>query len=173
VLPSVSAPLDLSNAKAGDAVTVKGNDFDLIREVVMPDGSSVEFSYDADKGSISFTLPDNCSDGAIVAVSASGVKVAIANIGMAVPAELVASPADGIRGGDVITISGVNIDQVTSISFPNVDEAVEPSEIKSTQLKVEFPAMAQSGNAVLNLKSGKTAEVALVTASLQCKIIRP
>ena len=50
VLPSVSAPLDLSNAKAGDAVTVKGNDFDLIREVVMPDGSSVEFSYDADKG---------------------------------------------------------------------------------------------------------------------------
>ena len=104
VLPSVSAPLDLSNAKAGDAVTVKGNDFDLIREVVMPDGSSVEFSYDADKGSISFTLPDNCSDGAIVAVSASGVKVAIANIGMAVPAELVASPADGIRGGDVITI---------------------------------------------------------------------
>ncbi len=164
VLPSVSAPLDLSNAKAGDAVTVKGNDFDLIREVVMPDGSSVEFSYDADKGSISFTLPDNCSDGAIVAVSASGVKVAIANIGMAVPAELVASPADGIRGGDVITISGVNIDQVTSISFPNVDEAVEPSEIKSTQLKVEFPAMAQSGNAVLNLKSGKTAEVALVTA---------
>ena len=58
----------------------------------------------------------------------------------------------------------MNIDQVTSISFPNVDEAVEPSEIKSTQLKVEFPAMAQSGNAVLNLKSGKTAEVALVTA---------
>lgn len=164
VLPSVTAPLDLTNAKGGDAVTVKGKDLDLVRTILMPDETEVKFTYNADDSSVSFTLPENASDGAIVAVPASGVKVAIANIGMVVPTELVATPAEGLRGGDEITIAGVNIDQVTSISFPNVEEAVTPAEIKSNALKVVFPAMAQSGNAVLNLKSGKTVEVALATA---------
>jgi len=95
---AVESPLDLSGAKGGDAVTVKGTDLDLVRSVLMPDGSELEFSYSAEESAISFVLPDNATDGAIVAVPASGVKVAVANIGMVVPTELAATPAEGIRG---------------------------------------------------------------------------
>jgi len=109
-------------------------------------------------------LPDNATDGAIVAVPASGVKVAVANIGMVVPTELAATPAEGIRGGQEIVISCVNMEQVVSVLFPNVAESVEPAEVTATAVKVVFPEMAQSGNAVLNLKSGKTVEIALSTA---------
>ena len=75
-----------------------------------PDGSELEFSYSAEESAISFVLPDNATDGAIVAVPASGVKVAVANIGMVVPTELAATPAEGIRGGQEIVISGVNME---------------------------------------------------------------
>lgn len=162
VLPSVEKTLDLTNAKGGDVVTITGSDLDLVRSLEMPDGSEVEFTY-AD-GKITFTLPENATDGAVVAVTASGARVALANIGMVVPTELKATPADGIRAGNEITISGLNMDQVVSVSFPNVEESVEPAEVTATAVKVVFPEMAQSGNAVLNLKSGKTVEIELATA---------
>lgn len=162
VLPSVEAPLDLTNAKPGDVITVAGKDLDLVRSVLMPDGSEVKFEY-AD-GSITFTLPDNISDGAIVAVPASGVKVAIANVGVVVPTELEISPAEGIRPGNLITIKGVNMQEVKNITLVNVADAVKPVSVSLTEVKFVWPAMAQSGYIVLNLRSGKTVALEAYTA---------
>ena len=39
------------------------------------------------------------SDGVVVMIPASGVEVAIANIGMALPTNVVAIPAESLRGG--------------------------------------------------------------------------
>ena len=164
VLPAVSAPLDLTNAKGGQEVTVHGTDFDLVKAVQLPNGVDVDFAYNDAEGTITFTLPADISDGAIVAIPASGVKVAIANVGVVVPTELVAEPATGLRADDQLVIKGVNMDQVTTVAFPNVDAPVEPSEITATKITLTWPAMAQSGNLVLNLRSGKTVEVAVATA---------
>ncbi|MDE6160931.1 MAG: hypothetical protein K2F77_04665, partial [Muribaculaceae bacterium] len=123
VLPATT-PLDLTGAKGGDEVTVSGTDLDLVRLVLMPDGSEVEFAFADDK--ITFTLPASVSDGTIVMVPASGVKVACANIGVVVPTELEAVPAEGLRADDIIKIKGVNMDQVVSLTFPGVADAVEP-----------------------------------------------
>lgn len=166
VLPSVATPVDLTNAKQGQQVRIEGSDLDLVRKMEMPDGSALEFTYDnADgKEALLFTLPDNSTDGAVVAIPASGVKVAVANIGMVVPTELVAEPADGIRPGDIVTIKGVNMDQVVSLLFPNVEEAVEPASVEATKITVAFPEAAQSGEVTLNLKSGKTVAIELQTA---------
>lgn len=166
ILPSVAAPVDLTDAKPGQQVRIEGNDFDLVRSMEMPDGSTLEFVYDnADnKEALVFTLPENSTDGAVVAIPASGVKVAVANIGMVVPTEMVADPATGLRPGQEVTVKGVNMDQVVSLLFPNVEEAVEPTSVEPTKITVLFPAMAQSGNVVLNLKSGKSVEIELQTA---------
>ncbi|MDE6043095.1 MAG: hypothetical protein K2G07_06070, partial [Muribaculaceae bacterium] len=114
VLPATT-PLDLTGARGGDLVTIEGTDLDLVRLVLLPDGSELDFDY-AD-GKITFTLPENVTDGTIVMVPASGVKVACANIGVVEPTELEAVPADGLRAGDVLKIKGVNIDQVESLVF--------------------------------------------------------
>lgn len=161
VLPATT-PLDLTGARGGDLVTIEGTDLDLVRLVLLPDGSEVDFDY-AD-GKITFTLPDNVTDGTIVMVPASGVKVACANIGVVEPTELEAVPAEGLRGGDVLKIKGVNIDQVESLVFPGVADAVAPATISATELSVVFPEAAQSGDVILNLKSGKTVTVAVATA---------
>ena len=166
VLPSVEAPLDLTGKKPGDEIVVKGKDLDLVKIVRMPNGEEVEFAYDKSEGgeeTITFILPENATDGAVVMIPASGVEVAIANIGMALPEKVVATPADGLRGDDVITLTGVNMELVTTITFPGMEEAVEPAAKSATEVKVAMPAAAISGDLLLNTASGTSVPVAIAT----------
>lgn len=162
VLPSVDKTADLTNAKPGDVISIPGKNLDLVRTVLMPSEEEVEFKVADNK--ITFTLPDNVSDGAVVAIPASGVKVAIATIGVVVPTEMVAEPAEGLRAGDELKIKGVNMDMVSTVSFPNVAEAVQPISVEPTFITVVWPEMAQSGEITLNLKSGKTVTIEASTA---------
>ncbi len=173
-LPSVAQTLDLTSKKPGDMITIQGKDLDLVKQILMPNDESVDFTLEEvavaaltkSAGSnykLSFVLPNNASDGAIVMVAYSGVKVAIANIGMAVPASLVATPATDIKAGDVVSIKGVNMELVTSVTFPGVTTVVTPSSKTTTEIKVLMPEAAISGNLVLNTASGKTASVAIST----------
>ena len=170
VLPATT-PLDLTGAKGGDVVTIIGTDLDLVRTILLPDGTELDFDY-AD-GKITFILPENVSVGTIVMIPASGVKVACANIGVVVPTELEAIPATDLRADDILKVKGVNMDQVVSLTFPGVEEAVEPATLSATELTVAFPAMAQSGDLVLNLKSGKTVAVAISTAKPEAQAYDP
>ncbi len=162
-LPSVEKPVDLTKAKPGDEIKIKGKDFDLVKKVVMPNGDEVEFTVNEAGDEITFILPANVSDGSIRVVPASGVEVAVATIGVALPEDVVADPAENIWGGDVIKLKGVNMELVTSVIFPNVADAVEPSAKSATEISVTVPEGAQSGNLILNTGSGATVEVAVST----------
>ncbi|MDE6654072.1 MAG: hypothetical protein K2K37_06765, partial [Muribaculaceae bacterium] len=153
VLPSVDKTADLTNAKPGDVISIPGKNLDLVRTVLMPSEEEVEFTVADNK--ITFTLPDNVSDGAVVAIPASGVKVAIATIGVVVPTEMVAEPAVGLRAGDELKIKGVNMDMVSTVTFPNVAEPVQLISVEPTYITVVWPEMAQSGELPRNLQSGK------------------
>ncbi|MCM1356192.1 MAG: hypothetical protein NC212_07290 [Staphylococcus sp.] len=161
VLPSVEAVKDLTNAKPGETVTVKGENLDLVTKVVMPNGDEVDYSVEGNE--LSFILPANVSDGSIRMVPASGVEVAIATIGVAVPEDVVAVPAADIWAGDVVKFKGVNMELVTAVLFPGVEEAVEPAEKSATEISVAVPEGAQSGNAVLQTGSGAGVEVEIST----------
>lgn len=166
VLPSVEAPLDLTGKKPGDEIVVKGKDLDLVKTMKMPNGDELEFVYaKSEEGveTITFILPENASDGAVVMIPASGVEVAIANIGMALPSEVKATPAEGLLGGDVITLTGINMELVTTITFLGVEEAVEPISKSATEVKVGMPATAISGDLLLNTASGASVPVTIAT----------
>lgn len=161
VLPSVVNVADLTNKKPGDLITIPGADLDLVEKVELPDGTAVEFTV-ADNA-LSFTLPEGATDGALVMIAYSGVKIAIANIGMAIPASLVATPATDIKAGDLIKIEGVNMELVTSVTFPGVATPVVPASKTATEITVTMPDMATSGNLILHTASGNTASVAIST----------
>jgi hypothetical protein len=163
VLPAVESAIDITKAKPGDLITITGTDLDLVRTIELPNGNEVEFTL-VDENKLTFVLPEDATDGSIVMLPASGVRIAIANIGMVVPTELVATPATELRSGDEITIKGLNLDQVVSITFPNVSDAVAPTSVSSSELKVKWPDQAQSGDIILNLKSGKTVSLNIQTA---------
>lgn len=161
VLPSVAEVVDLTGKKPGDVISVSGKDLDLVESVQLPNEETVEFTIKDNV--LSFTLPEGVTDGSIVMVAYSGVHVAIANIGMAVPSELVATPATGIKTGTEITVKGINLDLVTTVLFPGVEDAVSPTSKSATEIKVTAPEGTISGNLILNTASGNTASVAITT----------
>ena len=160
-LPAVSQIVELTGKKPGDVVTITGTDLDLVTTVLMPNDSVAEFAYVNE--ALNITLRDDATDGAIRMLPASGVEVVAANLTMAVPTELAANPATGLRGGNVITITGVDLDVVTNVTFPGWTEATELDTQSATEITVTMPAAAQSGDIVLNTASGKTATVAIAT----------
>lgn len=162
-LPTVESVLDLTGVKPGNEVTVKGENLDLVTKVVMPNGDEVEFTYNDETGEITFVLPLNVSDGTIRIVPASGVEVAAATIGIALPEDVVADPATGIWAGDIIKFKGVNMEIVTEILFPGVEEAVKPESVAPTELSVVVPEGAQSGKAKVYVGSGAFVEVDVKT----------
>lgn len=166
VLPAVETVAELQHATPGDRISVDGSHLDLVKEVLMPDGTAVEFALEGDH-TLSFVLPANASDGEIVMVPASEVKVVIAHLTMAVPSKVVASPASGIRGGDEILLTGSSLDLVVDLSFPGVDEKVLPAAQSENELRVVVPEKAQSGQLVLNTGSGKQVSVAIETLKPQ------
>lgn len=162
ILPSTESVIALDKKKPGDVITITGNDLNLVKKVEMPNGTLVEFVVK--DNTITFTLPENISDGAVVMIPASGVKVAIATIGVAVPSEVKATPSTGLRAGDEITLSGVNMELVTNILFPSVSSAVSPISKSVTEVKVAMPAAGTSGNIILNTASGAKVPVNIATA---------
>lgn len=161
VLPSVEKVLDLTNKKPGDVVSTIGQDLDLVESVQLPNGTPV--AHAIKDNVLAFTLPEGITDGAIVMVAYSGVHVAIANIGVAVPTDLVATPTTGIKDGSVISIKGVNMDLVTTALFPGVSEAVTLTSKSATEIKVTTPTNAKTGDLILNTASGKTVSVKITT----------
>ena len=161
ILPSVAEVTDLTEKKPGDVITIEGSNFDLITKVAMPNGDEVEYTVADNK--LTFTLPENISNGSIIAIPASGVEVVIATIGVAIPSEVVAEPATELRAGNVITLTGKNMELITNITFPGVVEAVALDAQTETEVKVTMPAAAISGDMQLNTNSGVSVPVAIVT----------
>ncbi len=161
VLPSVETVADLTDKKPGDLITISGADLDLVEKVDLPDGTPVEFVVADD--AVSFTLPEGATDGAVVMIAYSGIKVAIANIGMAIPSSLVATPATGIKAGDIVKIEGVNMELITSVVVPGVASPIVPDSKTATEITITMPEETISGNVILNTASGNTATVAIET----------
>ncbi|NDV83162.1 hypothetical protein [Bacteroides sp. 51] len=164
-LPAVEEALDLTGKKPGETIIITGKDLDLVKAIRMPNGDEVEFVFETKEAgqTISFVLPDNMTDGEIVMIPASGVAVVIARIGMALPTDVVATPATELRGGAVITLTGKSMELITDITFPGVEAAVAPDAQSATEVKVTMPDAAISGNLLLNTGSGASVEVAIET----------
>ncbi len=160
-LPSVTSVAQLDDKKPGDVISINGTDLDLVEYVVLAGKDSIDFTVNGTE--LSFTLPSGTTDGEINMLAFSGVNVLIANVTMAVPTELIASPATDIRAGDIITISGVNMDLVTTVIFPGVTDEASPLSIETDKITVMMPDVAISGDLTLNTASGNTTTVIIAT----------
>lgn len=164
VTPTVDKIITLDKANPGDLITVTGKDLDLAVAVKMANDQYIEFNYN--DGKITFTLPDNVCEGPICLVTESGVEVVAVNIGDCKPEDLLANPSENLRKGYNITVTGKNLQMVAALSLPTASGLVEvPFTAESNErISFEFPAEAQSGDAVLSLKGGGSVTFALSTA---------
>lgn len=161
ILPSVSRISTVADAKPDNTVEVQGENLNLVKQVLTANGSEAEFTVSGN--TLSFEIPTDAADGEVVMVPASGVEVPVANLTMAMPTDVQATPATGLRAGSTLTLTGKNMELVTNITFPNVAEPVALASQTAEQVTVVMPDMAQSGNLMLNTNSGKQTAVAIET----------
>ena len=161
-LPSVNNVSQLNNAKPSNAIEIQGQHLNLVKQVRTANGSEAEFTI-TNNETLRFEIPADAADGDVVMSPASGVEVTIANLTMAVPTEVKATPATGLRAGSTLTLTGKNMELITNVTFPNVAEPIALTSQTEEQVTVVMSETAQSGNLMLNTGSGKQVSVAIET----------
>lgn len=162
--------------KAGTELTIKGVNLQLVEKVKLQPNLEItvppaEDPY-MDLTEIKITVPENTQDGDVLLVAYSGMETNVGAITMVLPTVTSIAP-NPVKGGGVLTIKGTNLDLVTNINFPNVDNAVNVVSKTATQLTINVPVEAADGEIVLNTNSGKTVEAAYTTAKSTITNITP
>lgn len=153
--------------KAGTTLTIQGTDLDLTKEIVFGGGNRItDFaSQTADK--IEVTVPTDAKDGKFRLVVASLVEVeATDDLVMSVPTISGIAP-NPVKNGQNITVTGGDLDLVTSISFGG-DKVGEVVSQSAAEIVVKVPIDATE--AVVNFA---TAADKSVSSSEVLSLVKP
>ena len=157
-------------AKAGEKITISGSYFNVVDDVTVSGVSVADLAMAEDGSSMVFTLPAEAPSGDIMIICKSGVEVPVGTLTTVKPTEGVAAP-NPAKAGQPLTITGKDMDLVTSVMFPDKDGeyTVDGGSISAEAAKVvvsELPAKAVEGNLRLITACGEYAEVAF-------KLVKP
>ena len=146
--------------KAGETITLTGNYFNLVEAIELGGVKTTEF--EANKTQITFALPAEAPDGAINFITKSGVEVPVGNFVTVKPSEVAATPLP-VKAGQPLTITGKDLDVVTSVEFPNADaQSGDAITVAADKIIVKaVPEKAIEGNIVLRMANGAGVELAL------------
>ena len=135
-------------------VTINGTDLDLVKKLFftgVPEAiNSAEFvSQSADQ--IVVQVPGAAINGAITLEAASGVQTtSVENLNLVWPTVTTMAPNPIDPGAD-LTITGTNLDLVTSVTFDNAPAVTSFVSQSATQIKVTVPMGVLRGQLVLGI----------------------
>ncbi len=150
--------------KQGETLTVTGEYLQLVDSVSIGAianawGISADaLKISADGKTLSFTLPAEAPDGDVNLITRSGVDIPVGLIVTIKPSNLKADPAP-VKNGTTLTISGSDLDVVTTLQFPNVDGNTDFT-YADNKITVVVPEKAQEGDIILGMANGASVTVA-------------
>ena len=144
-------------------ITVTGNNLEFAKSVKIVDEGGATHTVevtDADLADgLSFVLPSGVtSAGTIYLVNQYGYEVQAGKYEMAFPTG-VSSLLSPIKAGTTVTITGTDMDLVSSVKFHNNVTPAEEPVINETEISVKVPDTAIEGSISLVTKYGKTIDV--------------
>lgn len=151
--PTVNAA-DRGELKAGDAVTVKGKDLNMIASADFG-GVAADFTVAEDAKSLTVILPDTAVDGEITLVSFAGDAFVAGAYTTKVPTGLSIAADTRYKAGLNASVSGKDLDLVTGAALAGT--ALEYS-FADGKISFTIPAAAVDGTVALTLANGKTVE---------------
>ncbi len=150
--------------KPGQDVTLAGTYLNLVETVVLPDGNKIshtDFTLNESNTQITVKTPVTVKEGAIKVITYSGKEISTdGTLQLVAPAITAVAPLL-IKNGDELTITGTDLDLVTSVDFATSSSGTVVTgtiaEQSETSIKVTVPMTAYDGPVVVNTNSGLTA----------------
>jgi len=142
--------------KAGSTLTIAGTNLDLVKSVTLGSTMKKLTSFTSQSATqIVLTVPDETHDGAIIMAPASGFKVQNTKpLTMIVPT--VAVTPTTLKNGAEITVTGTDLDLISSVTFGGGKVGTIKTGGTSTQIIVTSPNDAVSGVVSFATKAEKT-----------------
>ena len=144
-------------AKAGETITVTGSYFNVVADITIQGVSAADIKIANDGTGIKFTLPAEAPSGDIVLVCKSGVEVPVGTLTTVKPTECSAGQ-EPVKAGQVLTITGKDMDLVTGVIFSNVANPVTEIQVTADYVVVTIPETAQESMSLL-MANGETVDV--------------
>ncbi len=149
VVPSDLAFAVGSIFKAGNRISITGNNLDLVTALKFSDNVASIFTYAP--GSVSVTIPETAVDGVITLTTDAGKSVTTTEITLAKPAITSLAPME-FTAGESFTVTGTNLDLVTGVKVNGLSCTITSGG--STSLTVSTPLTTTSGKVTLTLANG-------------------
>lgn len=140
-----------SPVKAGSELTISGSDLDLVTGLSFAGAGAVEFSLSG--GAIKATVPAKATEGNATLSIANGGTFDVAYT-LVHPTVTGIDPLT-ITAGDVIKVSGTDLDLITGVTLGGKEEAFE---LKDGSIEITTAATSVAGKIVLKLANGETVE---------------
>jgi hypothetical protein len=148
--------------KAGSNLTIEGTDLDLVKTFTFGGGKKATKVVSSTATKVVIEAPADAQDGKITMTHNSDVDVQSSDaVTMVVPSGITATP-DPVKNGKVLTISGKDLDLVTTVVFGGSKTGKITSKTES-KIEVEVPIDATDGTATLNTSSTKSVATAAIT----------
>ncbi len=144
-------------AKAGETITVTGSYFNVVADITIQGVSAADVQIANDGTGIMFTLPAEAPSGDIVLVCKSGIEVPVGTLTTVKPTECSAGQ-EPVKAGQVLTITGKDMDLVTGVIFSNVADPVTEIQVTADYVVVTIPETAQESMS-LQMANGETVDV--------------
>lgn len=151
----VAASFSPNPVQHGTNVTITGTDLDLVKKVYFNGVTNAVTSFVSQSATqLVVTIPASTTKGKIKLEATSGVQTTSSgDLDVALPAITTMSP-NPVAPNANVTITGTNLDLVSSANFIGVPDAVTSFVSQSaTQLVVQVPASAITGKLTLNVKN--------------------
>lgn len=155
-LPEITS-LTPATIKAGQDLTIIGENLDLVAQITFQGGSMVDTTsfIEQSTSKIVVTTPENLQDGTLTMLAYSGLEViSTQSLTAALPSELSIQAESIYKTGLNVQISGTDLDLVSSIQFNGAAEVTDFTLADNT-ITVAITSDAIDGVVTLNTASGK------------------
>lgn len=115
--------LEAERFKAGNEVTLKGKDLDLVTSAFLS-GVALDYLFDAETGNITFAIPATSADGVVSLGLANGEYVDTDAIELVKPVIASVSPLELYAGDGNVTVEGTDLDLVVAAKIGGVDTEI-------------------------------------------------
>ena len=136
--------------KAGEELTIAGDDLDVVTSVSFPGAEGVSFYFDSDKGII-VTAPAAATEGDITLAMDNGDAVTVP-FTLVHPTVTEVTPVE-LKAGEVITVKGTDLDLIVKATLGGKDVEVA---FQDGDLFLQTTNTSVSGKIVLTLANGET-----------------